>query len=101
MVLVGERLGDGVVVVHILDRREDQLRLLVVNGEGNLLEGLLFARVEGKVFREILVGNNLKAEVGHGHLDVSQFQRQHVHVPRGQFADLVVREDVYKRQHPA
>ena len=80
------------MVVHILDRREDQLRLLVVNGEGDLLEGFLFARVEGKVFREILVGNDLKAEVGHGHLDVSQFQRQQVHVPRGQFADLVVRK---------
>ncbi len=90
MIFVGKGFRHGLLVVDVLDRRQNELGLLVVDGDGNLLEGLLFAVVQREILGEIRVGDGFKAEIRHGHHDVRQFQRQQIHVPLSRLTDLVV-----------
>ena len=90
MIFVGKGFRHGLLVVDVLDRRQNELGLLVVDSNRNLLKGLLFAVVQREIFGEIRVGDGFKAEICHGHDDVGQFQRQQIHVPLSRLADLVV-----------
>ena len=75
MIFVGKGFRHGLLVVDVLDRRQNELGLFVVNGDGNLLEGLLFAVVQREILGEIRVEDGFKTEIRHGHHDVGQFQR--------------------------
>ena len=53
MILIGEGFRHGLVVVDVLYGGQDQLGLLIVDGNGNLLEGLFLAIVQGERFHPI------------------------------------------------
>lgn len=69
MILVPECFRHGLLAVNVFDRRQKQLRLLIVNGQADLLKRFFLSGVQREVVGEILVRDCLEAEVGHGQHD--------------------------------